>query len=119
MTDFFKGFRDHAIYRLEQPPVPDNLRTRHGRQQRGLPTNMGVSPTQGRSPGRMLPSPMRRGVTDMCSIFVGGLPPNATQDRLREMFQVYGQILHIELIQKPSVNSVSSLISTSCSQHFG
>lgn len=45
---------------------------------------------------------------DICSVFVGGLPPHATQERLREIFQVYGQILHIELIQKPSVNRMSS-----------
>lgn len=97
------------MYRLEQPPIPDDLRTRHGaRQQRVLPSAMGVSPIQRPSPGRMLPSPMRRAATDICSIFVGGLPPHATQERLREMFQVYGQTLHIELIQKPSVNSMSS-----------
>lgn len=98
------------MYRLEQPPVPDELRTRRGaRMQQALPSAMGASPIQRPSPGRMLATLTRQAATDMCSIFVGGLPSYANEDCLRDMFQVYGRIVNIDLIQKSSVsNSMSS-----------
>ena len=60
------------------------------------------------SPGHMLPSPMRRAATDLRSIFVGNLPHSALEAELWDLFHVYGHILHIEIIRKPSVNCWSS-----------
>ncbi|KAL8818781.1 MAG: hypothetical protein Q9223_002660 [Gallowayella weberi] len=98
------GFRDDATYRLEQPKMPEDMRTR-------LNVRSSVSPmhreTPRFSPARYGGSPqaaMMRRAADMCSIFVGNLPPDATDDKLRELFGMYGRIAHIEIVRKPSVN---------------
>ncbi|KAL8697748.1 MAG: hypothetical protein Q9224_002160 [Gallowayella concinna] len=99
------GFRDDATYRLEQPKMPEDMRTR-------LNVRSSVSPmhrdTPRFSPARYGGSPqaaMVRRAADMCSIFVGNLPPDATDDKLRELFGMYGRIAHIEIVRKPSVNA--------------
>ncbi len=99
-----KGFRDDQTYRLEQPKMPEDMRNR-------LNVRSGVSPMHREmprlSPARYSGSPqaaMARRASDMCSIFVGNLPPDATDDKLRELFGMYGRILHIEIVRKPSVN---------------
>lgn len=46
---------------------------------------------------------MRRAV-DSTSVFVGNLPFGTTEDKLRELFGMYGRIVNIELVHKPSVN---------------
>ncbi|KAL8807369.1 MAG: hypothetical protein Q9182_000708 [Xanthomendoza sp. 2 TL-2023] len=98
------SFRDDATYRLEQPKMPEDMRTR-------LNVRPSVSPmhreTPRFSPARYGGSPqaaMVRRAADMCSIFVGNLPPDATDDKLRELFGMYGRIAHIEIVRKPSVN---------------
>lgn len=65
-----------------------------------------LSPLRARqSPGRMLPSPLRRATTiDLRSIFVGNLPVNINEEQLLRMFEVYGFIQHIEIVRKPSAN---------------
>ncbi|KAL8659689.1 MAG: hypothetical protein Q9226_000314 [Calogaya cf. arnoldii] len=100
-----KGFRDDPTYRLEQPKMPEDMRTR-------LNVRSGASPMHREmprvSPARYAGSPqaaMVRRASDMCSIFVGNLPPDATDDKLRELFGMYGRIAHIEIVRKPSVNS--------------
>ncbi|KAI4264603.1 MAG: hypothetical protein L6R38_001641 [Xanthoria sp. 2 TBL-2021] len=99
------GFRDDPTYRLEQPKMPEDMRTR-------LNVRSGVSPMHRElprlSPGRYGGSPQAaivRRASDICSIFVGNLPPDATDDKLRELFGMYGRIAHIEIVRKPSVNS--------------
>lgn len=68
--------------------------------------NQSVSPLRLRqSPARFLASPMRRAATDLCSIFVGNLPPNITQEQLFHIFGMHGTIQNIEIIRKPSANS--------------
>ena len=65
------------------------------------------------SPGRMLPSPQsasRRANADLCSIFVGNLPPDATDTQLREIFSMFGPITHVEIVRKPSVHGTSILL---------
>lgn len=49
-----------------------------------------------------------RRAADRCSIFVGNLPTDATDDKLQELFGVYGRIVHIELLRKPSVSGTFS-----------
>ena len=99
-----KGFRDDPTYRLEQPRMPEDMRTR-------LNVRSGASPMHREmprvSPARYGGSPqaaMLRRASDACSIFVGNLPPDATDDKLRELFGMYGRIAHIEIVRKPSVN---------------
>lgn len=107
LVDLSKIFRDHPVYRLEQPPLPDEVRSRQGGRQ--YPS---MSPMQRSSPGRMLPSPQsasRRANADLCSIFVGKLPLNATDPQLREMFSMFGPITHVEIVRKPSVHGTSIL----------
>ncbi|KAL6713555.1 hypothetical protein ACLMJK_009020 [Lecanora helva] len=95
------AFRDHAHYRLEQPPMADDFRSRIRN-----PQYQSVSPLRPRqSPGRIYPSPMRRAITtDLRSIFVGNLPANINEEQLFHMFDAYGAIQHIEIVRKPSAN---------------
>ncbi|KAL8675259.1 MAG: hypothetical protein Q9168_000380 [Polycauliona sp. 1 TL-2023] len=99
------GFRDDPTYRLEQPKMPEDMRNR-------LNVRSGASPMHREmprlSPARYGGSPqtaMYRRASDSCSIFVGNLPPDATDDKLRELFGMYGRIAHIEVVRKPSVNT--------------
>ncbi len=95
------------MYRLEQPPLPEEVRPRQGGRKYSS-----VSPMQRSSPARMLPSPQsasRRANADSCSIFVGNLPPNATDSQLREIFSMFGPITHVEIVRKPSVHGTSIL----------
>ena len=46
---------------------------------------------------------MRR-ATDVCSIFVGNLPPSADEQELRQLFGQFGRINSVEIVRKPSVN---------------
>ncbi|KAL8953972.1 MAG: hypothetical protein Q9222_000182 [Ikaeria aurantiellina] len=97
------GFRDDPTYRLEQPKMPEDMRARLG----GRP-GAAIGPQPHRfSPARPGNSPqaMMRRAADMCSVFVGNLPPDATEDKLRELFGMYGRILQIEIVRKPSVNA--------------
>ncbi|KAL8733622.1 MAG: hypothetical protein Q9166_002032 [cf. Caloplaca sp. 2 TL-2023] len=98
------GFRDDPSYRLEQPKMPDDMRTR-------LNVRSGASPMHRDMPrfsparyGGLPQAGMVRRAADLCSIFVGNLPPDATDDKLRELFGMYGRIVHIEIVRKPSVN---------------
>ncbi|KAL9030002.1 MAG: hypothetical protein Q9196_001832 [Gyalolechia fulgens] len=94
------GFRDDPTYRLEQPKMPEDVRTRLGGNSNGR--------TQAPrfSPARLNDSPqaLMRRAADLASVFVGNLPPNATEDRVREVFGLYGRIVQIEIVRKPSVN---------------
>ncbi|KAL8772028.1 MAG: hypothetical protein Q9209_002693 [Squamulea sp. 1 TL-2023] len=99
------GFRDDPTYRLEQPKMPEDMRTRlnirsdvtpmHREMPRFSPARYGGSPQ----------AAMVRRAADLCSVFVGNLPPDATDDKLRELFGMYGRITHIEIVRKPSVNA--------------
>ncbi|KAL9587209.1 MAG: hypothetical protein Q9212_000368 [Teloschistes hypoglaucus] len=96
------GFRDDPTYRLEQPKMPEDMRQRLGGR------SSGPQPTRF-SPNRMGDSPqaMMRRAVDSTSVFVGNLPFGTTEDKLRELFGVYGRIVNIELVHKPSVNGVN------------
>ncbi|KAL8661369.1 MAG: hypothetical protein Q9202_005671 [Teloschistes flavicans] len=93
------GFRDDPTYRLEQPKMPEDMRQRLGGRSSGAHTTR-ISPDRmGDSPQAM----MRRAV-DSSSVFVGNLPFGTTEDKLRELFGMYGRIVNIELVHKPSIN---------------
>ncbi|KAL8734416.1 MAG: hypothetical protein Q9181_003219 [Wetmoreana brouardii] len=100
------GFRDDPTYRLEQPRMPEDMRQRLGarshpppvtQRPRFSPGGLGVSPQES-------PQAMMKRITDLSSIFVGNLPVDATDDKLRELFGLYGRIVQIEIVRKPSVN---------------
>lgn len=104
-TDNGKGFRDDPTYRLEQPRVPEDTRTRLGGRHHQSP----MSPMARSTPGNInhnfvSPQTAMRRATDLCSIFVGNLPPNTEEEHLRELFGAYGRISHVEIVRKPSVN---------------
>lgn len=102
LTNLVQGFRDHPHYRLEQPPTADNFRSAIRSRQ-----FQSISPLRTRlSPGRMLPSPVRRATTttDMRSVFVGNLPATITEEQLFQMFDIYGAIQNIEIVRKPSTS---------------
>ena len=69
-----------------------------------------MSPIQRSTPGRMLPSSQyatTRANADLCSIFVGNLPPDAADAQLRDMFTMFGPIINVEIVRKPSVHGKS------------
>ena len=85
--------------------MPDDIRYRMGSR-----SNQS-SPMQ-RSPGQFVsnltsPQGAMRRATDVCSIFVGNLPPSADEQELRQLFGQFGRINSVELIRKPSVNGKS------------
>lgn len=79
--------------------MPEDMRQRLGGRSSGAHTTR-ISPDRmGDSPQAM----MRRAV-DSSSVFVGNLPFGTTEDKLRELFGMYGRIVNIELVHKPSIN---------------
>ena len=99
----WKAFRENHTYRLEQPAMPADIKTRLNRQS--------MSPTNRFSPGRAVFQPQMaalRKVTEDCTIFVGSLPPTVTQEQLMRFFGGFGHIRSVEIIAKPSANSTSS-----------
>ena len=87
--------------------MPDEIRAR-------ISNRAFESPVSSRrdSPGyprRSFASPqasLRRAI-DLCSIFVGNLPPNANEEILRGIFGAYGNVRNVEVVRKPSVNGMS------------
>ncbi len=82
--------------------MPDDIRYRMGSR-----SNQS-SPMQ-RSPGLpgsnfTSPQAVMRRATDICSIFVGNLPPSADEEQLRQVFGQFGRINQVEIVRKPSVN---------------
>ncbi|KAL8708272.1 MAG: hypothetical protein Q9220_006849 [cf. Caloplaca sp. 1 TL-2023] len=98
MFAFFQDCRD-----AQAPKMPEDMRARLS----GRSNAATGPPLQRFSPARPGNSPqaMMRRAADMCSVFVGNLPPDATEDKLRELFGMYGRILHIEITRKPSLNA--------------
>ncbi len=85
--------------------MPDDIRYRMGSR-----SNQ-TSPMQ-RSPGQLgsgftSPQVAVRRATDICSIFVGNLPPSADEEQLRQLFGQFGRVNQVEIIRKPSVNGES------------
>ena len=87
--------------------MPDDMRQRIGGRSHAptMPHRPRFSPARcGSSPQALT---MR--AADLCDIFVGNLPFDATEDKLRELFGLYGRIANIEIIRKPCPNRQSPL----------
>ena len=87
--------------------MPDDIRYRMGSR------SSQTSPMQ-RSPGQpgsgfISPQVAVRRATDICSIFVGNLPPSVDEEQLRQLFGQFGRINQVEIIRKPSVNGKSTI----------
>lgn len=80
--------------------MPEDMRARLGGSSSGRGQTTRSSPARwGSSPQAL----MRR-AADLASVFVGNLPPGATEDMIREVFGFEGRIVQIEIVRKPSVN---------------
>ena len=84
--------------------MPDEIRARISNRAFESP----VSSQRG-SPGyprRPFVSPLasNRRALDLCSVFVGNLPPNVNEEVLRGTFGAYGNVRNVEIVRKPSVN---------------
>ena len=97
-ADIWQSFKDHPIYRLEHPPLPEEIQARNKR--------VFQTPHSKSSPshGYMSPSVLSRRSTDRCSIFIGNLPAKVTQEQLVKVFGPCGRVRSIEIVAKPSVN---------------
>ena len=101
--------RDSATYRLEQPPVPDEIRSRLNSRHMTPPAAARGSPIRDYNS----PQARMRRAADRCCIFVGNLPSTVTQEQLAEVFGSSGRINGIEVISKPSPNGKPLVHSTS------
>ena len=89
--------------------MPDEIRARMANRAFESPIS-----TQRASPGfsrRPFVSPQAglRHAIDLCSIFVGNLPPNVNEEMLRSTFGAYGNVRNVEVVRKPSVNRKNGL----------
>ena len=87
--------------------MPDEIRARISNRAFESPVS-----SQRASPGYprrsfMSPQASLRRAIDLCSIFVGNLPPNANEEILRGTFGAYGNVRNVEVVRKPSVNGMS------------
>ena len=108
LTTSWQGFRDDRHYRLEQPAVPSDIPRRITRPMLPSSSWTVLSPVARPSPNRpssSSPSRFVKRARDRCTIFVGGLPPHVSQDRLEALFTPFGLVRNCELISKTSATS--------------
>ncbi|MCJ1298177.1 hypothetical protein MMC08_000966 [Hypocenomyce scalaris] len=101
-------FRDDRHYRLEQPVVPGDMPRRINRPVLPSSSWTVLSPVARPSPNRpssSSPSRFVKRARDRCTIFVGGLPPHVSQNRLEALFTPYGLVRNCELISKTSATT--------------
>lgn len=111
VAESYQGFRDHHLYRLEQPRMPDEVRARMFNRGFESPSSsqLGASPGNQRRPITSPQTNSRRTV-DLNSIFVGNLPAYVDDQMLRSTFGAYGRIKNVEIMRKPSINRESSTL---------
>lgn len=83
--------------------MPEDMRARIGRRS----TAPSYSPIQRYTQTRWDTPPrvtVHRGV-DHTAIWIGNLPNDVTEDKLRELFGRYGRIAEVEIIERPSANN--------------
>ena len=97
-TDLSQAFKDHPKFRLEEPALPTEIKSRVDR--------MNQSPLTRLTPGQSYESPQLRmwRAPDRSSIYVGGLPLSVTQTQLCSLFQAHGRVKGVEIISKPVIN---------------
>ncbi|MCJ1403889.1 hypothetical protein MMC11_007112 [Xylographa trunciseda] len=99
--DAQNAFKDHPKFRLEEPALPMEIKSRVDR--------MNQSPLTRLTPGQSYESPQLRmwRAPDRSSIYVGGLPFSVTQTQLCGLFQAHGRIKGVEIISKPVNNATA------------
>lgn len=89
--------------------MPDEIRARISNRAFESPmSSQRNSPGYPRRPFISPQTNLRRDI-DLCSIFVGNLPPNVNEEVLRGTFGAYGNVRNVEVVRKPSVNGGSLL----------
>ncbi|KAL8741397.1 MAG: hypothetical protein Q9190_005988 [Brigantiaea leucoxantha] len=83
--------------------MPEDVRNRMGTRMSSSPGSLFHRYNLQYSP--ISPQAALRRMADLCSIFVGNMPPDATEGKLRELFGVHGKIMQIELVRKPSASA--------------
>ena len=96
-----QAFRDNGQYRLEQPPTADSFNRQLFGQHRQIPAYRPRS-----SPSQRW-SPPSRITNDACSIFIGNLPSDISQEQLCRLFDMHGPIQNVEIIHAPATRSKS------------
>ncbi|MCJ1288114.1 hypothetical protein MMC26_007469 [Xylographa opegraphella] len=99
--DAQNAFKDHPKFRLEEPALPTETKSRVDR------TNQ--SPLTRLTPGRSYETPQLRmwRTPDRSSVYVGGLPLSVTQAQLCTLFQAHGRVNGVEIISKPVNNAAA------------
>ncbi|MCJ1396270.1 hypothetical protein MMC18_009159 [Xylographa bjoerkii] len=99
--DAQNAFKDHPKFRLEEPALPTEIKSRVDR--------MNQSPLTRLTPGQRYESPQLHmwRAPDRSSIYVGGLPVSVTQTQLCGLFQAHGRIKGVEIISKPVNNAAA------------
>ncbi|MCJ1386787.1 hypothetical protein MMC17_009914 [Xylographa soralifera] len=99
--DAQNAFKDHPKFRLEEPALPTEIKSRVDR--------MNQSPLTRLTPGQSYESPQLRmwRAPDRSSIYVGGLPLSVTQAQLFGLFQAHGRVNGVEIISKPVNNAAA------------
>ena len=109
-----QAFRDDSQYRLEQPPTPPEPTGRSPPRR----TFQSSRPTwNNRVQARLEQGPifetLLRQEIDRRSIFIGNLSEGTSKERVTQVFEVYGTVVHVDLVVKPSAHRESSC-PTSC-----
>ncbi|MCJ1435696.1 hypothetical protein MMC27_005071 [Xylographa pallens] len=99
--DAQNAFKDHPKFRLEEPALPTEIKSRVDR--------INQSPLTRLTPGQSYESPQLRmwRAPDRSSIYVGGLPLSVTQTQLCSLFQAHGRVKGVEIISKPVINTAA------------
>ncbi|MCJ1473431.1 hypothetical protein MMC13_002082 [Lambiella insularis] len=94
LPDGIWAFKDHPKFRLDEPQLPVDIKSRVDRTNQSPLTR--VAPSQLYSPQlRIWRAP------DRSSVYVGGLPVAVTQAQLVGLFQNHGKIRGVEIISRP------------------
>lgn len=101
--------KDDPRYRLEQPAMPDDIRSRLSRAYRSPATRSATQETS-ISPASYLRSfNLSRNV-----VLVSNLPASVTQAQLRQLFRTCGPVRGIEIVSKSSSIGKKNLATFSC-----
>ncbi|KAI9824679.1 MAG: hypothetical protein M1819_000832 [Sarea resinae] len=98
-------FRENTEFRLDQPPPPPDAPMKTNRQ--AITFTSPASSSVGPSPNRTVfwdrQTPWKK-IEERCSVFVGGLNTNVTQEQLMSFFGKFGHVVTAQLISKPSLH---------------
>ncbi|KZF20498.1 hypothetical protein L228DRAFT_29236 [Xylona heveae TC161] len=101
--DAQSAFRDDQEYRLDQPPTPPDAPSKQGRSMYSLTS----SPFKEPSPGAIKyweRQAIAKKNEDVCTVFVGDIPSEVTQEEIIDFFGQYGCVVSAQIISRPSAN---------------